>query len=63
MEYLIKSGRFYFVGFDEGWPTWMLIEASSKRYTSEKEAQVDREKLIKFGIKDNIEIIKYESIP
>lgn len=47
MKYILKSGRFYFTGFDGVWPTWMTNIKEAKRYDSKKEADDENERIFK----------------
>ena len=46
MKYILKSGRFYFTGFDKGWPTWMLEYENAKRYNSKKDVEDENDHIL-----------------
>jgi hypothetical protein len=59
MRYILKHKNFYFIKFDEGWPTWMTEISSAKRYKTKKEAIDENDKLFEC-LKYKCEIIEVE---
>ena len=57
MKYILKHERFYFLGFDEEWPTWMINVDSAKRYPSLHAAEEENGKILKM-LKYKCEIIE-----